>query len=332
VKTKHVFIALGKDMQLLWFDVLKSNADAASTQVLAAAIDNDGRATAVVTSRVGEHKYRNADYVYTSKVVQITEEGIKEMAWAPADGQYAVDARMIAHKDGSVACAGVYGVSESKRVHLTPGVYLSTFAPGMTEVPKGTGHAFARDGNVSDMHTDAFVAKSAGYYVVAEQLSLKWPPIPGSAPESAYEAVTPIRMHDDVFAMDLGADGSLVWQTRFARKMKGTDTDAGHVLAGQYEDQLFILMLDEEANLDLRKKDQALEHKPTKSAITTFTTFDPQGKFKTKTVRTGEYFDAVLGTELYRINNNEYVAFGAEEPGTNKAVPLQLLLVKSVGK
>lgn len=332
VRTKHVFIALDKDMQLLWYDVLKSNAEAAATQVLAAAIDNDGRATAVVTSRVGEHKYRNAEYVYTSKVVQITEEGVKEMAWAPAEGQYAVDARMIPHKDGSIACAGVYGVSESKRVHLTPGMYITTFTPGMTEAPKGTAHAFAMDGKVSDMHTDDFVAKSAGYYVVAEQVTLKWPPIPSTAAESAYEAVTPVRFNSDVFALNLGADGALLWQTRFARNMKGTEEGAGHVLAGQYEDQLFLVMLDEEANLDLRKKNQALEPKPIKSALTTFTTFDDQGKFKTKTVRTGEYFDAVQGADLYRISNSEYVAFGAEDPGTNKAVPLQLVLVKSVGK
>lgn len=332
VKPKHVFIALDKDMQLLWYDVVKSPVESSSNAVLAAAIDNDGRATAVFTSRVGEFKYRNAEYTYTSKVVQITEEGVKEMDFVPAGGQYAVDARMIPQKDGSVACAGVYGTSESKRVHLTPGIYLANFTPGMTEAPKGVGSEFARDGKVSDMHIDAFVAKSAGYYVVAEHFYLKWPPIPSSAPDKAYEDVTPMGFHADVFALNLGADGSQIWQTRFARNMKGEDEDAGHVLAGQYEDQLFILMLDEEVNLDLRKKDQALEHKAIRSAITTFTTFDDQGKFKTKAVRTGEYFDAILGDRLYRINNGEYVAFGAENPGTNKAVPMQLLLVKAVGK
>lgn len=332
VRTKHVFIALDKDMQLLWFEVVKSPAEATSTQVLAAAIDNDGRATAVMTQRVGEFKYRNAEYTYTSSVVQITEEGVKETAWAPAEGQYAVDARMIPHKDGTVTCAGVYGVSESKRVHLTPGIYLTTFTPGMTEVPKGVASVFATDGKVNDMHTDALVAKSAGYYVVAENFYLKWPPIPSSATERSYESITPTRMNEDVFAFNLGADGSQIWQTRFARKMKGEDTDAGHVLAGQYEDQLFMLMLDQDANLDLRKKDQALESRDIRSALTTFTTFDEQGKFKTKTVRTGEYFDAILGDRLYRINNGEYVAFGAENPGTNKAVPMQLLLVKAAGK
>ncbi|MBP6572972.1 MAG: hypothetical protein KA230_00835 [Flavobacteriales bacterium] len=332
VHAKHVFIALDKDMQLLWYELVKSPTEATRTDVLAAAIDNDGRATAVVKSTFGEIKYRNGENSFTSKVVQITEDGVKEMDWAPGAGQYAVDAMMISRADGSIACAGVYGESENKKKHLTPGIYLATFTAGMDAAPKGTSHEFAIEGNATDLHIDAFVAKSEGYYVVAEHFWLKWPPLPSTATEKSYESIDPIRMHNNVYALNLGGDGGLIWQTRFDRNIKGEDEDAGHVLAGQYEDQLFILMLDHELNLDLRKKSQAMEPKDLRSAITTFTTFDDAGKFKTKTVRTGEYFDAIMGTKLYRINSSEYVAFGAENPGTNKQVPLQLLLVKAAVK
>lgn len=328
VHPKHVFIAFDKNMQLLWYDLVKSPMEASRTDVLAAVIDNDGKATVMIKSTFGEIKFKNAENTFSNKLVTITEDGVKENAFAPGEGQYAKDAYMICQANGAVTCAGTVGQSD-KRNQLTPGIFFSTITDG---APTTTVHEVEGETRLSDLQCDGFVAHKGGYYVVVQKFWLKWPPLPSTATEKSYESIDPIRMHDNVWAFSLGTDGGVKWQTKFTRQMRSEEHDAGHVFAGQYDGQLFLLMLDDEANIDLRKKDQVLEPKPTKAALTTFTTFDDQGKFRTKTVRTGEYFDAILGTEFIRINDAEYIAFAAENPGTTKQVPMQLLLVKATGK
>jgi hypothetical protein len=119
--------------------------------------------------------------------------------------------------------------------------------------------------------------------------------------------------------------GQEKWSTIFRRWTKGQSMILGRVFPAEYNDQLFLFLLDSEEMAERRKAGEKIKPSHIKGPYSAYVSFDDKGAFKIKPVLKSENEeDFISGWELIRTGPNEYFALGTEKLVSGRFLPVRI--------
>jgi hypothetical protein len=140
-------------------------------------------------------------------------------------------------------------------------------------------------------------------------------------------------VHGPVQVRCLEKDGKERWSTIFRRWVSSGSYIVGRVFCAEFEDQLFLFMLDSEEMAERRKAGDKISSKHIKDPYSAYVAFDAKGGYKIKPVlRSDKNVDYISGWQLVRTGPNEYFALGTEKIFGGRFLPVKIEFSKEAGK
>jgi hypothetical protein len=334
----YLLAVVGKDLSVKWQHTAQVNVKAKKSSIEDLEVDNQGNAYFVVKNELEREETKGSKNKHELKLFVATSEGVQETPVKLNGGNFPTSATLQHTDDDRVVCAGVYG-TETEKKNKKLGNFVVVFKAGSTEqantvlIPfTGTGlegeaddgedtKAEAKDKDRMDYNTDviAVIARSDGsFFLVNEVFYI-------SIVTDSQGRQTTRYVHGPVQVRCLEKDGKERWSTIFRRWVSSGSYIVGRVFCAEFEDQLFLFMLDSEEMAERRKAGDKISSKHIKNPYSAYVAFDDKGGFKIKPVlRSDKNEDYISGWELVRTGPNEYFALGTEKIFGGRFLPVKI--------
>lgn len=335
----YLVASISADMTVNWQRVVNVDVRASKSTIEDLAVDNNGNAYFVVKNDLEREETKGRKARHAIKLFVVTADGDQEATVDLPGDNFATSATLSHTDEDAVVCAGVYGAEEEKR-NKKIGNFVTVFKAGSTEVVNtvvipftGTGlegeaddeedtKAEAKDKGRMDYNTDviALIPRSDGsFFLVNEVFYIV------IVTDAQTGRQTTKYVHGPVQVRCLEKDGSERWSTIFRRWVSSGSYIVGRVFCAEFEDQLFLFMLDSEEMAERRKAGDRITSRHIKNPYSAYVAFDDKGGFKIKPVlRSDKNEDYISGWELVRTGPNEYFALGTEKIFGGRFLPVKI--------
>ncbi|MFN6117156.1 MAG: hypothetical protein ACK46C_14925 [Flavobacteriales bacterium] len=342
----YLLAVVGKDLSVKWQHTAQVNVKAKNSSIEDLEVDNQGNAYFVVKNELEREEAKGSKNKHELKLFVATSEGVQETPVKLNGGNFPTSATLQHTDDDRVVCAGVYG-TETEKKNKKLGNFVVVFKAGSTEqantvlIPfTGTGlegeaddgedtKAEAKDKDRMDYYTDVFavIARSDGsFFLVNEVFYI-------SVVTDSQGRQSTRYVHGPVQVRCLEKDGKERWSTIFRRWVSSGSYIVGRVFCAEFEDQLFLFMLDSEEMAERRKAGDKISSKHIKDPYSAYVAFDAKGGYKIKPVlRSDKNVDYISGWQLVRTGPNEYFALGTEKIFGGRFLPVKIEFSKEAGK
>ena len=119
--------------------------------------------------------------------------------------------------------------------------------------------------------------------------------------------------------------GKELWSTDFRRWVSSESILLGRVFCAEYNDDLYLFLLDSEEMAERRKAGEKIKPNHIKGPYSAYVTFDDDGGFKIKSVlRSEKEEDFISGWEMVRTGKDEYIALGTEKLAGGRFLPVRI--------
>src|SRR5204863_4534697 len=128
-----------------------------------------------------------------------------------------------------------------------------------------------------------------------------------------------------VQARSFDKEGHEQWSTFFRRWSSSDSPLLGRVFCVDFDNKLFLFLIDTEEMTEHRKSGAPITVKDTQKPFSAYVSFDEKGAFKAKPVLRGESgSDFIAGSELVRLGANEYIALGTDNLISSHFLPVKI--------
>jgi len=132
-------------------------------------------------------------------------------------------------------------------------------------------------------------------------------------------------VHGPVQSRCIDKAGNETWSTDFRRWTASESKILGRVFCAEYNDQLFLFLLDSEEMAERRKAGEKIKPNHIKGPYSAYVAFDENGGFKIKSIlKSDKEEDFISGWELVRTGKDEYIALGTEKLMSGRFLPVRI--------
>ncbi len=314
---------VGPGMELLWYQTLEVEGKA---PVVGAIASNDG--TAHLLER---HRYAPADKrdstTFRLKMLRVDADDVEETSFGLDKDRHVKSAVLRAATDGRIVCAGLFGGLNPKGERII-GEFLGTLSPGGDKLEGvsqrvfklGADDAQATGGSMRFL--DVLPRSDGGYFLLREYHR-------ETDKVDAKTSMAGLRwIHGPVVATSVDKEGKEEWSSVFRRLFYSTDRAVHDPIALVHEDKLMMFLLDNDVQLEKRKKDDhKLAHTDQKSPYSTYALFDEKGAFRSKSILQGtEGTQYLLGDRFWGLGPNDHLGLGSVRMNSKSPQLLRLEL------
>jgi hypothetical protein len=335
----YLMAVVDKQMNVLWQQVVDVNSAAKSSSLESAEVDDQGNVYFVVKNTLPSAETKGSKNKHELKVFVASGSGVEEAVIKLPGDAFATSATLQYTADDRVVCAGVYGSEEEKRSKKL-GNFIYVLEAGSAEAENtvvipfnGTGlegesddpddtKATTKDKERMEYNTDVIAVlprKDGSFYLVNEVFYI-----------SSYYDMQAKRevtryVHGPVQVRLLEKDGTERWSTIFRRWVSSLTPVVGRVYCAEFNDQLFLFLLDSEEMAERRKAGDKITSRHIRDPYSASVAFDSKGGYKIKPVlRSDNGEDFISGWELVRVGPGEYFALGTEKLFGGRFLPVKI--------
>lgn len=334
----YLLAVIGNDLTVKWQHIANVSAKARKSSIEDIEVDNEGNAYFVVKNELEREEAKGSKNKHELKLFVATSDGVKETRVKLLGENFPTSATLLHADDDRVVCAGVYG-TEAEKKNKKLGNFVVVFEAGSTEeantvvIPfAGTGlegeaddgedtKAEAKDKDRMEYNTDvlALIPRSDGSFFLVNEVSY----IQISVDSQGRRTMQ--FVHGPVQVRCLEKDGKERWSTIFRRWVISGNVIVGRVFCAEYDDQLYLFLLDSEEMAERRKAGEKISSKHIKKPYSAYVAFDDKGGYKIKPVlRSDKNEDYISGWELVRTGPDEYFALGTEKVFGGRFLPVKI--------
>lgn len=334
----YLMAVIDKQMNVLWQQVVDVNSAAKSSSMEAAEVDDEGNVYFVVKNELPSAETKGSNNKHELKVFVANSDGVQESVIKLPGDAYPTSA-MLQQTEESVVCAGVYGSEEEKRTKRL-GNFVAVLEVGNAQAENtvvipfnGTGlegesdegdetKATTKDKARMEYNTDVIAVlprKDGSFFLVNEVFYIS------SYYDTQAKREVTRYVHGPVQVRLLEQDGTERWSTIFRRWLSSLSPVVGPVFCAEFNDQLFLFLLDSEEMAERRKAGDRISSRHIKNPYSATVSFDAKGGYKIKPVLRGEKGeDFISGWEMVRTGPNEYFALGTEKIFGGRFLPVKI--------
>ncbi|MFN3874341.1 MAG: hypothetical protein ACK4L7_00315 [Flavobacteriales bacterium] len=356
----RLLVAVDRQMNPVWQHVLRLDARAERSEVLDAAIDEKGAAYVLLRSRAKGRPYWGGASTYEVVLHRIDAADIATMSVALPDGTQPTGGILRDHGQG-IVWAGIYAAPGEGSGSLQ-GNFVATVTPDSTGALPARWLPFSGESlsaqEISERNEAVEVAEEGddeedggkkkkadkrldwvtdvidllprgdgGWFIVNEVGFV----VSRIDPETRRARRT--FYHGPVLARSFDKDWNQRWATLCQRWVASGSPVTGRLLSAVFDKLLYLLMIDSDEFAERRKLKEPITPKTSATPQTVYAFFDEKGGFRTKAVLKGESArDFIGGWGLVRTGKNQYVAFGADNMGGGRYLPVRFDLSKDERK
>lgn len=338
----YLLAMIGKDMEVLWQHIVPVAEKAKFSEVMDVEVDDLGNAYLVVKNKFSGKEVVDDEVNFEVKLFKASAQGVEETEVDLGQDVFPSSAILRSLADDKLAFAGVYSSAADKKLR-TQGNFLITFEAGSTDLGSPVLMPFNDQTDLSkeadpdeepgQKHVEKDKEKMAygtdlidilprsdgGFYLVNELFVVST-----YYDMSAKRTVT-VYVHGPVQARHVDRAGVEKWSTSFRRWTRGESPIIGRVFPAEYNDQLFLFLLDSEEMAERRKAGERITAKHIKGPYSAYVSFDEKGAFKIKSVlKSDKEEDYISGWELVRAGAGEYFALGTEKLVSGRFLPVRI--------
>lgn len=324
----HFFMVVNAQMEPLWQHFVTSEVKGTRSALLDVEVTNDGTATAWVKNKFSNRDVKKGVIDFESRIHRMNAEGHTENIFKLDGVDYPVDVDLLSLDDGSMVCAGVYGSLDEKK-DKTPGSFIAIWDAKGDRFEQRGRFPFPMTGKNKDkLYEEMVVADllrgSDGRFHFVAEVNFSYQATVSSGTGGS-RTVTKY-VNGDMIAHSFSAGGELLWMSELPRFINTTAYYLGNSQALLFEDQLHILFIDDENNIERRKKGERLEKGiDAKDCRSMVVSFDKDGKYRTKVVLVSDKdADYLAGTGMFQVDKGTFITYGQRKLGTSKLVPVKV--------
>ena len=330
-----------KDLKPLWSHELDVEGRSKNTELLSITLDDQGVAFALVKLGFGNKEVKDGEANFEVRAYRIDAQGAERTEFALGGSDYIRSAGLRALADGRIGCAGIYGDADDKKkptkgnftAFIPQGggslenVKLYPFRPedaegeDLEDAEEGTKHE-QRDADAmgSAMRVlDVLPCSDGGFFIVNERYMVVVSRDPNSGQTMTY------YVHGTLLIRRIEASGEERWSTMFRRRTSYPGSYFGNVFSAEYNDELYLFLLDSEKAAEARKEGKKISSASMRAPHSAYVTFSETGKPKTKVIlKRDKQEDFITGWDLVRLGPDEYVALGAEKLTKARFLPVKV--------
>jgi hypothetical protein len=328
----HFFMVVNEQMETLWQHFITSEVKGTRSTLLDVEVTNDGTATAWVKNKFGNRDVKKGVVDFESRIHRMNAEGAFENTFKMEGADYPVDVDLLSLEDGSMVCAGVYGSLDEKK-DKTPGSFVAIWEAKGDRFEQRGRFEFPKTGKNSDKIYEEMVVADLlrgtdGRYHFVTEVNFSYQSTVSSGTGGS-RTVTKY-VNGDMIAHSFDEKGEMEWISVLPRFINTTAYYLGNSQAVLFEDQLHILFVDDENNIERRKKGERLEKGiDAKDCRSMIVSFDKEGKYRTKVVLVSDKdADYLAGTSMFQVDNGTFFTYGQRKLGAGKLVPVKLEFTK----
>ena len=328
----HFFMVVNENMEPLWQHFITSEVKGTRSTLLDVEVTNDGTATAWVKNKFGSRDVKKGVVDFESRIHRMNAEGQTENIFKMEGADYPVDVDLLSLADGSMVCAGVYGSLDEKK-DKTPGSFIAIWEAEGDRFEQRGRFEFPKTGkNADKIYEEMVVADllrgSDGRFHLVTEVSFSYQATVSSGTGPS-RTVTKY-VNGDMIAHSFDEKGEMQWMSVLPRFINTTAYYLGNSQAALFEDQLHMLFIDDEDNIERRKKGERLEKGiDAKDCRSMIVSFDKDGKYRTKIVLVSDKdADYLAGTGMFQVDKGTYFTYGQRKLGTSKLVPVKVEFTK----
>ncbi len=328
----HFFMVVNEQMEPLWQHFVTSEVKGTRSSLLDVEVTNDGTATAWIKNKFSNRDVKKGVVDFESRVYRMNAEGATENTFKMEGADYPVDVDLLSLEDGSMVCAGVYGSLDEKK-DKTPGSFTAVWAKDGDRFEQRGKYEFPKTGKNNDKIYEEMVVADLlrgtdGRYHFVTEVSYSYQATVSSGTGGSRTVTR--YVNGDMIAHSFDASGNLLWHTEVPRFINTTAYYLGNSQAVLFEDQLHILFIDDEDNIERRKKGERLEKGiDVKDCRSMIVSFDKAGKYRTKIVLVSDKnADYLAGTGMFQVDKGTFFTYGQRKLATGKLVPVKLEFTK----
>ncbi|MBX2973484.1 MAG: hypothetical protein KF797_10300 [Flavobacteriales bacterium] len=338
----YLLAMIGKDMQVEWQHTVPVSDNARHSEIIDAEVDEQGNAYLVVRNKFGRKEVDDGEVNFEIKLFKVSAQGAEESVVRLGSDVFPSSGILRSLADDKLAFAGVYASAADKKLR-TQGNFLITFEAGATALPEplllpfnaqtdlnaeGEPEEDPKDKHVNKdnkrmaIGTDliGLLPRAGGGYFLVNELFY----VSTYYDMNAKRYVT-MYTHGPVQARSIGAGGKEEWSSTFRRWTRSESILLGRVFPAEYNDQLFLFLLDSEEMAERRKKGEKIKPGHIKGPYSAYVSFDDKGEFRIKAVlRSEKDEDFISGWELIRTGADEYFALGTEKLVSGRFLPVRI--------
>ncbi len=336
----YLMAMIGHGMEVLWQQVIPVAEKAKLSSVLDVAMDNTGSAYMVVKNNLTNKDVVDGEVNFEVKLIRVSAEGVQEVNVELGKDIFPSSAILQGLADDRFAFAGIYSSTSDKRLK-TLGNFVTTIEAGSLELSEPILLPFHEDaqldaeGEPEEEPGAKFVEKDkkrmaagtdlidllpkedGGFYLVNELYYMY----------TYYDAQAKSQVtryvHGPVQARNMSSTGAELWSSTFRRWFVSGSPILGRVFPAEFNDELFLFLLDSEEMAGRRKAGEKIKPNHMKDPYSAYVTFDAEGSFKIKPIlRSDKDEDFISGWNLVRTGADEYIALGTEKLLSGRFLPV----------
>ncbi len=333
---------IGSDMGVLWQHVVPVAETTRLTEILDVELDNSGSAYILVKNNFSKKDVKEDVANFEIKLFKASAEGVVESVFNLGSDVFPSSAMLQMLENGRIACAGVYSSTADNRLR-TIGNFMTTFEAGSTEMGEPVMLPFndkttlgaegepeedpatkfeQKDKKKMALSTDliALLPRSDGGYFMVNELYYSY-----TYYNTTLKRMVTMYVHGPVQSRCIDKAGNETWSTDFRRWTASESKILGRVFCAEYNDQLFLFLLDSEEMAERRKAGEKIKPNHIKGPYSAYVAFDENGGFKIKSIlKSDKEEDFISGWELVRTGKDEYIALGTEKLMSGRFLPVRI--------
>lgn len=324
----HFFMVVNEKMEPLWQQFITSEVKGTRSSLLDVEVTNDGTATAWIKNKFGNRDVKKGVVDFESHVYRMNAQGVNETTFKMEGSDYPVDVDLLSLDDGSMVVAGVYGSLDEKK-DKTPGSFTAVWAKDGDRFEQRGKYEFPKTGKNNDKIQEEMIVADLlrgtdGRYHLVTEVSYSYEATTSSAGGGSRTVTR--YVNGDMIAHSFDAFGDLLWRTEVPRHINTTAYYLGNSQAVLFEDELHILFIDDENNIERRKKGERLEKGiDAKDCRSMVVSFDNTGKYRTKIVLVSDKdADYLAGTGMFQVDKGTFFTYGQRKLASGKLVPVKV--------
>jgi len=320
---RRLMVAVGPGMKILWQQTLEVE----DTRNLSVLMDNAGDAIALVKRTFQPKDLRKDTTSFSLHLHRIDDEGVSEIDMAIGKDRMPKSALLKAMPDGRVLLTALLEGADAKGAR-TNTHFLGHLAEGAAQVKPLATLAFKHNSDDASYTkegmrpTDILQRKDGGYFLIREYF------LETSAPDTKL-AMSGLRwIQGPIVVSSIDAKGAELWTNTFRRLHYNSDRVVGDALALVYDEKLLLFMIDSDEMAAKRKAgDTKLTPADSKQVYSVYVTMDEDPKPRSKAVlRSGGANDYILGSNIWKLAENEYLVLGSSKLGGSRLQPVKIEL------
>ncbi len=330
---------LGKDLKPLWNYTLQTDPNAKEVKLLDTQVDKAG-AVWYLTKNITDPAPKTKEVLgYGYALYKLDSAGQLTVPIDLPGDDHALDATFAFRNDGSIAVAGVYSNPDHNR-NEAKGLYYATLDvktlawggwklhPLVNQVVEVKTKKEER--LQTDILTDRLLPKKDGGAFLVSHGSARITTMVSDL--SGAKKAKYSWDNWDLHVMEVTATGDLRWYKTIERDMTYESDLPGRLISATYDDQLFILLNDDEANYEKRRNKEALDRQ-TGARDATLLEFKPDGTEKPRTVLTeGTPQGQFQPSSVWRLSPSTIATLGASGFGAKATYPVLIQFSKDARK